>query len=432
MGAQPSVGENRPPGDGECSRGIVNSWHDLVQEVAVPKGAVFAIRGDTTVGGAEQKDPKAKAKMSWGRSRMGGQFAAACRRGAVRAPNQDSFFFVELAGRDFALGIMDGYGPRGHNYSELISWHLPLLLLRSPLFPGNVPEALLNAFSKMAGILTDRLRPHSQSDKLSGATCVVVVRRGASVYAANLGDSRAVLYGEGESHMLSKEHRPDVPSETARIAQQGGRIVRSSKTGACDGAAQLTDSMGSLNLSMSRSFGAAGGHVLGLSEVPDVKIYPLVAESLHTLVVGSDGLWDALSVEDVRTLMWDPLQKRNKTASVRDAVGLAVRRWTHGLDEPSAGVPAITCVVAAFGLDYGRQMPNGSPSSADGASPHEEVLQERSTPNKLDFAHGTVDLQQIHLSNRSSPVNGDPTQGHASCVPPQMANIHNRAAKPDM
>merc|ERR1740121_2223787 len=112
------------------------SWHDLVEECAAAKGSVFAIRGDTGDQKQAQKEQRGeeRKKMSWGRSRMGGNFAVACQQGVLKTADRDSFFFVEFSGRDFALGIVNARGPRGQQFSELISWHLPLLLLKSPRF----------------------------------------------------------------------------------------------------------------------------------------------------------------------------------------------------------------------------------------------------------------------------------------------------------
>jgi len=196
----------------------------------------------------------------------------------------------------------------------------------------------------MSGMVRDRLSGHVEP---SGATCVVVVRLGCTLYAANLGDSRAVLYDASSSQVLSKEHRPDSPVEKARISRQG---LRRSPTG------------NSETLSLSNDPGPPTyadfhGKPLWLTEAPDLKIYPLDPSSPYVLVVGSDGLWDALSLEDVRDLVWDPHQRQSTTTAVRESVSLAVRRWTHGLEEPSVGVPDIACAVAGFYGDGHRSRP---------------------------------------------------------------------------
>merc|ERR1712061_320794 len=114
-----------------------------------------------------------------------------------------------------------------------------------------------------------------------------------------------------------------------------------------------------------------------------------------------------------------------------------------------ADVPAITCVVAEFGPDPHKKMPVVSPPSADGPPPRAEnprerprkATQGRASPvsaspvskldsvDKLESPDQCVDLPQIHLSNRSSPASRDCLDEAAE--QPQMANIHNLAAKPD-
>lgn len=334
--------------------------------------------------------------MFWGRSRMGKGFAAACRCGIRSEQNKDIFFFVEFAGRDFVLGVMDGHGPGGHRYSEFISSQLPLLLIRSPHFPGNVPEALTRVFED----LSSRLREWHEdlptdAREQSGATCVIVVRLGCTIYAANLGESRAVLYDAVSSQVLSRDIRQESPSEKACRSRQGlHRALTPKSLGTGNATSQgFVEYLAKSH----RSFGA-----------PDLKIYPLDPMSSYVLVVGSDGLWDALSLEDVRDLVWDPQQGRQgATSAVRECVSLAVRRWTHGLEEPSAGVPDIACAIASF---FG-----------DG--------------NKARFAAGGAEKPPLGAADRTGLVSSLRQSKSTTGKPPARQALTarlERQAKPDM
>lgn len=44
------------------------------------------------------------------------------------------------------------------------------------------------------------------------------------IYCANAGDSRAVLSKKGKSKDLSTDHKPDTPSEVARIKKAHGYV----------------------------------------------------------------------------------------------------------------------------------------------------------------------------------------------------------------
>lgn len=370
------------------------SWHDLVEECAVPKGAVFAIRGDTVDSGKGHKDKSnadQRANISWGRSRMGGRFAAACRRGALKSSNRNSFFFVEFSGRDFALGIVHGQGPRGQAYSQLISWHLPLLLLRSTHYPSDLPEALISAFSDMARLVRE-MQPGAteKANSPHGGTCGVVVRRGGSLYAASVGESRAVLYSAFESHLLSRDPSDSPSKAWLRRCAGVSYSPASGKKGS--GIKEWPEST-----------------LLGAAETPELKIYPLDPTSAYTVVVGSDGLWDALSIEDVRGVVWNASSSNNTTQGVRDCVGLALSRWTAGLDDASAGVPDITCVAVGFGQEASGFQ---SPSKADTESVLSRTSSRttatamtryscRSTGNTTSSSRGVISLADLASSAKA-------------------------------
>lgn len=64
----------------------------------------------------------------------------------------------------------------------------------------------------------------------SGSTCCSVLFDRNTVFCANAGDSRAVLYSfsEEEGGMnvtpISIDHKPDMPIEKKRIEKMGGRV----------------------------------------------------------------------------------------------------------------------------------------------------------------------------------------------------------------
>jgi len=57
-----------------------------------------------------------------------------------------------------------------------------------------------------------------------GSTCCTAWLRGNEILVANLGDTRAVLSRSGQAYQLSHDHKPDRPSEKARIERLGGYL----------------------------------------------------------------------------------------------------------------------------------------------------------------------------------------------------------------
>lgn len=107
-----------------------------------------------------------------------------------------------------------------------------------------------------------------------------------SLYVANVGDSRAVLVGAREAYRLTKDHRPDDPSEAARIEADGGRVHNRRVSG---------------KLGVARSLGDHHLKNAGVSAKPDTFAYEV--SHGHVLVVASDGLWDVLGDQDAHGVL---------------------------------------------------------------------------------------------------------------------------------
>ena len=63
----------------------------------------------------------------------------------------------------------------------------------------------------------------------SGTTCVSVFIRGKDLICANVGDSRAIMcskdsLSEWRCIPLSRDHKPEDPTESSRILKSNGRI----------------------------------------------------------------------------------------------------------------------------------------------------------------------------------------------------------------
>lgn len=64
----------------------------------------------------------------------------------------------------------------------------------------------------------------------SGSTCTVLMFDRNTIFSANAGDSRAVLYSFNRAKggvtikPLSEDHKPCLPVEKARVLEFGGRV----------------------------------------------------------------------------------------------------------------------------------------------------------------------------------------------------------------
>ena len=125
----------------------------------------------------------------------------------------------------------------------------------------------------------------------SGSTATAVMISPRHVYFINCGDSRAFLCREGRVDFYTEDHKPNNPRERERIQNAGGSVTLSRVNG---------------SLAVSRALGD-----FGFKEVdwrsqteqlvsPAPEVYELErSEDDEFLVVACDGVWDAMSNEDL-------------------------------------------------------------------------------------------------------------------------------------
>ena len=59
-----------------------------------------------------------------------------------------------------------------------------------------------------------------------GCCCVGVLILGSTMFAINIGDSRAVLASDGKAIAVSEDHKPEREDEKQRIEAAGGMVKK--------------------------------------------------------------------------------------------------------------------------------------------------------------------------------------------------------------
>lgn len=133
------------------------------------------------------------------------------------------------------FGVYDGHG--GSACAEYLRDHLHHFVIKDQMFPSNTKEAIKNGFYLAEKTFTEKSEgEHSVIEKSgSCAISVLIIGRllilifpGEMCYAANVGDSRAIMSAEGGSkiYVLSRDHRPTDDLEQHRIVSNGGKIYQ--------------------------------------------------------------------------------------------------------------------------------------------------------------------------------------------------------------
>lgn len=218
-------------------------------------------------------------------------------------PNQDRFLMVEDAATgSLLLAVFDGHGPNGHEVSQRLKDFVPDALFGHDSFPHDIPAALKACVPMVEAMI---LQSNEVDCTLSGSTVVLCVSFGDRLYLGNVGDSRAVLYkrhpsGRGlASVAVTRDHKPNLPSETKRILLAGGCIAPITYDDGTDGPHRvwLRDEEVP-GLAMSRSVGDTIGKIAGVCSEVEVTEVQLTGEDF-CVVVATDGLWEFLSNESI-------------------------------------------------------------------------------------------------------------------------------------
>lgn len=174
----------------------------------------------------------------------------------------------------------------------------------------------------------------------SGTTLCAAILHGRRLTLANLGDSRAALVrrkkGAGptsayECVALTRDHKPHRPDEMERIIQAGGEVYPIPETQSRPSSGSGTVVNGDANgvdafsgreaqrfgppsrvwmqtgegpgLAMSRSIGDKIAHTCGVSCDPEISEISLDPSTDILLLLATDGCWDALSVDDIASIV---------------------------------------------------------------------------------------------------------------------------------
>mmetsp|Transcript_23812 Transcript_23812/g.52622 ORF Transcript_23812/g.52622 Transcript_23812/m.52622 type:complete len:506 (-) Transcript_23812:410-1927(-) len=132
----------------------------------------------------------------------------------------------------------------------------------------------------------------AQDESASSATATQ-----RTILAANIGDSRAVLCRDNKAWDLSRDHKPNDPTEKSRIESFGGSVVWCGET---DRFGEPIEHRGIYrvngNLALSRAIGDRSERPQ-VSAEPEIISVP-VGEGDQFVIVATDGLWDVMDSDD--------------------------------------------------------------------------------------------------------------------------------------
>ena len=217
-------------------------------------------------------------------------------------------------------GVMDGHGTNGHYVSKFIKTKIENFFSdKSNLFNKKskknnfilnieyIKKKLTNNNYKLIRNLYKNINEELSFQEFdvhfSGSTFLLLFKIENLLICSNTGDSKAIMVKNFNTSIeLNIEHKPTINNEKIRIEKAGGVISQCNDMyddGLHGGPYRVwkkgCDYPG---LSLSRSMGDIVSKELGVIYEPDILSFE-ISKECNYLVLGSDGVWEYLSNENV-------------------------------------------------------------------------------------------------------------------------------------
>eukprot|EP00276_Gloeochaete_wittrockiana_P014548 CAMPEP_0184336958 /NCGR_PEP_ID=MMETSP1089-20130417/5233_1 /TAXON_ID=38269 ORGANISM="Gloeochaete wittrockiana, Strain SAG46.84" /NCGR_SAMPLE_ID=MMETSP1089 /ASSEMBLY_ACC=CAM_ASM_000445 /LENGTH=369 /DNA_ID=CAMNT_0026662265 /DNA_START=65 /DNA_END=1174 /DNA_ORIENTATION=- len=209
-------------------------------------------------------------------------------------------------------GIYDGHN--GAQAAEYLAEKLHHSFITSNTFlTGDFKEALRSTFVEVDDRFCESAKEKRMQDGSTAAVCVII---GNKLYSANAGDAEVVVgrkteSGDGfESITLSRLHKPADPEEKARIMSEGGLVLR----GRVGGILAVARAFGDLGFKTPIDDGDIKIGKLVTAE-PFVAEYELVPDRDQFVIIGCDGVWEAMSKDQSNDVVASNLHEDPSTIS---------------------------------------------------------------------------------------------------------------------
>jgi serine/threonine protein phosphatase PrpC len=250
------------------------------------------------------------------------------------------------------LSVFDGHA--GHRCANFLVNTLPTELKKETLSAAAaIPSE--DVFKKIFKSL-DQMWLDSASKKEprieDGSTGLCVALDCSDIIIANCGDCRAILSQAGQTIALTRDHKPSDESEQQRIVNQGGTVIGGRLQG---------------QLAVSRAFGNYEyKEAQILSSEPEIHHISLTSD-VEYLVVGSDGLYEHFTNEEIISFIKNGLNRSNNPnleMIVKELVEEAIDRGSGD---------NITILVVKFEKAFKKLLKKKAKKQQPGKSTHPAV-----------------------------------------------------------
>lgn len=252
---------------------------------------------------------------------------------ADSSANQDNYSYCKYKDYEF-FTVQDGHGPGGHFVSFRGVRTLPLFVAHSEHFPHNMTEALIQGYAQCNEDVVRHCVDNAHDIQISGAACIMAVRKDKTLWLSHTGDSRIVVGTTGPSSasglvVETVDHKPTNPEERNRLEASGSEIQTYNFENDMQISRVYVKGTEYPGLCMSRSIGDQSVKPHGVIPLPDVKQLETVTGKFFC-VLATDGVWEFVPSKLVCSSLSKKLATEGREKCVARIVTESKKRWkTH-------------------------------------------------------------------------------------------------------
>eukprot|EP00033_Pygsuia_biforma_P001539 GCRY01001734.1.p1 GENE.GCRY01001734.1~~GCRY01001734.1.p1 ORF type:complete len:310 (-),score=57.53 GCRY01001734.1:251-1180(-) len=209
-------------------------------------------------------------------------------------------------------------------FGKITDFEKKLSNTSSILTPSAIKAAHVHAFLAADKQLSAIL---AKGDSLDGCTATTLLLLGNQLFAANVGDSSAILSRNGKCLPITKEHKPLYPAERKRIEAAGSFVSAEGR---------VEDALG-----VSRSFGDCKLKKCGVTAQPDVLTCIVNPAADRFLLLACDGFWDVFKKQEAFAFVTKQLEEGVSVDSL-------VERLIQEAIETKGGQDNVTILLIKF------------------------------------------------------------------------------------
>ena len=277
--------------------------------------------------------------------------------------NQDSY--LELTNlnnnQNFnVFGIFDGHGTKGHLVSQFISNYLknyftseesPFINLTSKEIYEYIKKDNYSFIINLIKQSEEKLFEQEDIESnFSGTTCNLVIHINNKIICSNIGDSRSIMVKDHKTIIqLSYDQKPDDENEKKRIEENNGEVHKliDEEEGEIGPMRVFMKGEKFPGIAMSRSIGDRIASKIGVFSLPEIREFE-IEETSKFIVMGSDGIWEFLTMEKVTHYVNKFYRKNN----IEEAAKKLVKKSREWWEKEDTVIDDITVIIIFFDDNY--------------------------------------------------------------------------------